>query len=237
MSALPALVVALLIAGLLFGGDRGEGHAHRHTGFADYLAGVRRLVADRAVLGLCLMAGFRSMAQNGLLMFLPLYLANVLKVGPLAMGATITGMQLGGMLAAPIAGTWSDRIGRRPVVLSGLTVTTAVIAVLTLIGNELLFIAAVAVLGFALFAVRPVIHSWLMDLTPPELGGTATSVLFGTQAGLSMLVPVVGGVIADAWGLGAVFYFLAATMLVANLMVYALSHAGSVDVRSAQSGD
>ncbi len=237
VSALPALVVALLIAGLLFGRDRGEGHAHRHTGFADYLAGVRRLVADRAVLGLCLMAGFRSMAQNGLLMFLPLYLANVLKVGPLAMGATITGMQLGGMLAAPIAGTWSDRIGRRPVVLSGLTVTTAVIAVLTLIGNELLFIAAVAVLGFALFAVRPVIHSWLMDLTPPELGGTATSVLFGTQAGLSMLVPVVGGVIADAWGLGAVFYFLAATMLVANLMVYALSHAGSVDVRSAQSGD
>lgn len=122
-------------------------------------------------------------------------------------------------------------------VLSGLTVTTVVIAALTLIGNELLFVVAVAVLGFALFAVRPVIHSWLMDITPPELGGTATSVLFGTQAGLSVLVPVVGGLIADAWGLVAVFYFLAATMLVANVMVYALSHAGPAGVRSAQPGD
>lgn len=105
VSALPALVVALLIAALLIVQDRAPGHARQGSSFTDYLGGVRRLLRDRAVLGLCLMAGFRSMAQNGLLMFLPLYLTNGLKVGPLAMGATITGMQLGGMLAAPIVGT------------------------------------------------------------------------------------------------------------------------------------
>ena len=177
------------------------------------------------------------MAQNGLLMFLPLYLANVLKVGPLAMGVAVMGMQLGGMLAAPMAGTWSDRIGRRPVVLSGLTVSSVVIAVLTLIGSEALFVAAVAVLGFALFAVRPVIHSWLMDLTPGHLAGTATSLLFGMQSALSVLVPTVGGIIADSWGLSAVFYLLAGIMLLANGLVYLLSHHETAATRATESGD
>ena len=43
--------------------------------------------------------------------------------------------------------------------------------------------------------------------------------MFGTQSGLSVLVAPVGGLIADAWGLAAVFYGLAGTMLVANVLV------------------
>jgi len=75
------------------------------------------------------------------------------------------------------------------------------------------------VLGFVLYAVRPVIHSWMMDLAPPDIRGSATSALFGTQAALSIAVPVVGGAVADTWGLTEVFYLIAAVMLVANAMV------------------
>ena len=70
--------------------------------------------------------------------------------------------------------------------------------------------------------MRPVVHSWLMDLTPPKLSGSATSLLFSTQSLLSAAVPPIGGMIADAWGLPSVFYFLAASMLIANLVVYLL---------------
>ena len=133
-------------------------------------------------------------------------------------------LQLGGLIAAPIAGTWSDRVGRRPVVLAGLSVTTIVIAAITLIRNDVTLVAAVSILGFALFAVRPVIHSWMMDLVPTKLSGSATSLLFGTQSLLSAAVPPIGGLIADAYGLPAVFYFLAGTMLVANFLVYLLPH-------------
>jgi MFS family permease len=110
------------------------------------------------------------------------------------------------------------------VVLSGLSVTTLVIATITLIRNDVTLVVAVSILGFALFAVRPVIHSWMMDLVPRTLSGSATSLLFGTQSLLSVAVPPIGGVIADAYGLAAVFYFLAGTMLVANLLVYLLPH-------------
>ena len=77
-------------------------------------------------------------------------------------------------------------------------------------------------LGFALYAVRPVVHSWLMDMTPPELGGSATSLMFGAQTGLSILAPVLGGIIADASGLTTTFYALAGSMLITNLLAWRL---------------
>ena len=237
-AALPVIAVALLIA-MRLSAVEGSAATRPHRGVAPggYFGGLKQIVHDRAVLGLCLMAGFRSMAQNGLLLFLPLYLTNVVHAEPIWMGMALAAMQLGGAIAAPIAGTWSDRVGRRPVVLSGLSVTTAMILALTLVHSDAVLVASVSVLGFALFAVRPVIHSWMMDITPVHLGGTAISMLFGTQSGFSVLVPVIGGVMADKWGLVSVFYFLAATMLLANVMVYLLSHHQVAQAPSVESGD
>jgi len=219
----PALAVAGFIAWTLLPRDRAarDGSA-RGTGIAAYLDGVRLIVRDRAILGLCLMAGFRSMTQNGLYVFLPLYLVDEAGLGPVLMGAAMMLLQLGGVVAAPVAGAASDRIGRRPVLLAGLSVTTVVLAALTLVQSQILFVAGVSLLGFALFAVRPVIHSWMMDLAPPGMAGSATSLLFGTQSVFSVLMPLAGGVVADRMGLPAVFYLLAASVLVANAVVFLL---------------
>jgi MFS family permease len=228
ISALPVFILAAVIGVFLMARDSTEsdqnGEKKRGLSLAEYLRGITTLLRDRSVVGLALMAGVRSMAQSGLLLFIPLYLANVLQVGPTMVGLGIAAMQLGGMVAGPIAGTWSDRIGRRPVVLAGLSGSTIVIAALTLAGNEILFISGISVLGFMLFAVRPVVHSWMMDLTPPAMAGSATSVLFGAQSLLSGAAPLLGGIIADIWGLTVVFYALAGVMLVANVLVYMLPH-------------
>jgi len=69
-----------------------------------------------------------------------------------------------------------------------------------------------------------VVHSWMMDLTPQAMAGSATSVMFGSQSLLSGAAPLAGGLIADTWGLAVVFYALAGTMLVANVLVYLLPH-------------
>lgn len=217
VNSLPVFAVAAALF-LLWRGDRaGAVHGKPGMGLGDYFAGMGRLLRNRAVLGLCLMAGLRTTAQNGLLMFLPLYLVDVLKADPLETGSAMMAMQVGGILAVVIAGTLSDRIGRRPIVLAGLGASTVVIAGLTLLGGGPLYVAGVALLGFVLFAVRPVVHSWMMDLTPAEMGGSATSLMFGTQAGLSAIAPVAGGIVADIWGLPSVFYMLAALMLMANM--------------------
>ena len=189
---------------------------------ATYFKGLTTLLCDRAVLSLCLVAALRTMTQAGLLAFLPLYLANGLGAGPVMLGLALAAMQSAGVVAAPVAGAWSDRVGRRPIVLAGLTASTVVIVVLMFLGHLATFVVGIAVLGFVLFAVRPVIHSWMMDLTPANLGGSATSLMFGSQAMLATAAPIIGGMIADGWGLGAVFYFLAGGLLAANLALVLL---------------
>jgi len=223
VNSLPVFVVTAIFLFYLMPKDKPkQGSAANGASFQDYLQGLAGLVKRRAVLGLCLMAALRSMAQNGLLMFLPLYLADVMKVNPVVMGGAIAGMHLGGVIVSPIAGALSDRIGRRPVVMSGLAATTLIVAGLTLVENATIYVTGVSVLGFVLYAVRPVIHSWMMDMAPPEVRGSATSMLFGTQAGLSVLMPLIGGAVADVYGLSEVFYVIAGIMLAANAVVFVL---------------
>ncbi|MBT3370240.1 MAG: MFS transporter [Rhodospirillaceae bacterium] len=232
-ACVPTLVVALILFVALprstsqsqqgaSAGDAGSTGANEGMSLAAYWRGLTALVRDRAVLSLCLVAALRTMTQAGLLAFLPLYLSNDLGAGPLYLGAALAAMQASGVVAAPIAGAWSDRIGRRPIVLAGLSASTVVVASLVLIGSAEVFVVGLSVLGFVLFAVRPVIHSWMMDLTPPNLGGSATSLMFGSQAMLATAAPIIGGLIADTWGLVSVFYFLAGGLLAANLALVLL---------------
>ncbi len=225
VSALPVFALAAWMAFALAAKDRqGQRGAAAGSGLAEYWAGVKGLVRDRLILHLSLLAGFRTMAQMGLLVFLPLYLADVAGMGPFLMGVTMMALQVGGIIASPLAGAWSDRVGRRPVVLAGLSASTVLIVVLTIIQNDILFIAGVSVLGFVMYAARPVIHSWMMDLAPVKVAASATSVMFGAQAMFTAVMVTVGGAAADRWGLGVVFYLLAASMLIANVLVYLMPH-------------
>ncbi|MEK9752144.1 MAG: MFS transporter [Rhodospirillaceae bacterium] len=225
-NALPVFAVALALY-LMLGRDEKASHkaagaASSGMGLGAYFAGLAGLFKDRAVVGLCVMAGFRSMCQNGLLVYVPMLLKDVFGFGPVLLGLALTTLQVGGMISGPVAGTVSDRAGRRPVVLGGLAATTGVVLVVTVLEQPALLIGLMAILGGVLFAVRPVIHGWAMDMTPDRMHGSAVSLLFGTQSAFSMIVPIMGGVIADTWGVVAVFYALAATMAVATLITVTL---------------
>lgn len=229
INALPAFAIAGLLLVLLPLDRAARGGAATGLSAGAYLSGALAVVRNRAIMVICLTAAFRTMAQSGLLAFVPLYLSDSMGVGPLWLGLALSAMQTGGIVAAPIAGTWSDRVGRRSLILAGLTLTTAIIVALTFIGHLSIFIAAIALLGFCLFGIRPVLQSWLLDLTPPALGGSATSLMFGCQGLLSIFTPLISGAIADVWGLTPVFYFLAAAMLIACLLVLVCLREDRVD--------
>jgi MFS family permease len=68
-------------------------------------------------------------------------------------------------------------------------------------------------------SLRPVLIAWAMALAPKELAGSVVGLQFSFQSGLSALAPVLGGWIADRWGLMVTFYFLGATVILANVLV------------------
>ncbi|MSQ19091.1 MAG: MFS transporter [Betaproteobacteria bacterium] len=189
-------------------------------GFAAYLAGVKTLFANRSLVLLSVSSSFRSMTQSALLTFLPLYLANVMGYSSVWVGGCMFALQAAGFAASPVAGHLSDTMGRRSIMMSSMLATAVVILMMALAGGSVWFIVLVAVLGFFMYASRPVIQAWMLESTPRNLGGTSIGILFGAQAIGSAIGPLTGGMIADAFGLLSAFYFLAATIVVANCFIF-----------------
>jgi FSR family fosmidomycin resistance protein-like MFS transporter len=186
----------------------------------EYLNAVKTMARNRNILLLGCLSGMRSMTQNGLFTFLPLYLAHELKYSPALVGTYIAVVQTAGIFSTPISGMISDKKGRRPVLTAGLLTTSLLMTALVIFRIDFLFIGVLAFLGFFLFSLHPVIFAWTMDLAPKNVSGTTVSALFGIQSLLSGLSPVICGFIADRFGILHAFYFLAFTIFAANFLVY-----------------
>jgi MFS transporter, FSR family, fosmidomycin resistance protein len=223
LNAAPALLTAVVFIVFLLAKDRPvDGGERRGVDFRTYMNSVLAMIRDKAVVGLSIMAGFRSMAQSGLKLYLPFYIVDVLGLPYAYAGIGMTALLLGGMVASPIAGAYSDRIGRRAIISIALAASTVVIVALTFVGNATAYVIGISLLGFSMFAIRPVIQGWMMDLVPRRMAGSAISLMFSVQAFKAAITPLIGGVIADRYGLPAVFYFLGAVLLLANVVVFLL---------------
>ena len=222
VSTVPVFAVAFWIWTALSRHETISPAETKETRKVPYLSELKIMFRKFELLGLSMMSGFRAAAQVGLLMFVPLYLTDVLEAGPMMTGVGFSLMQLGGVLSSPVAGAWSDRIGRRPIVVGGLALSTLVIAFLAIAGSQILFVLGIAFLGFVLYGVRPVVHSWALDLTSKTMGGTVISLVFGTQSLFSIGIPVLSGMVADLFGLQRVFWLLAGLILVSNLVAFFL---------------
>jgi FSR family fosmidomycin resistance protein-like MFS transporter len=221
-NVLPGLVVALLMfvfLGTLQLRARKSSAEEKSQSLREYLAGLGPLFRNRSVLLLSTGSAFRSMTQSALLTFLPVYLAHEMGYSPALVGGCLFALQAAGFAAAPVAGHLSDRMGRKQILMASMASSAVVLTAMALAGGSPVFIALIAVLGFFLYATRPVIQAWLLETAPKNMGGSTIGVLFGAQAVGAALGPLFGGVVADRYGLLATFYFLACTIVVANLIV------------------
>ncbi len=224
LNVVPGVVIALLLfvflGTLKLGGGKRE--ASREPGaqsLREYFRGLPELFRNRGLILLSTSSAFRSMTQNALLTFLPVYLAYEMGYSPFWVGACMFALQTAGFAAAPVAGHLSDRMGRKSVMMTSMAMTAVVLVFMAFAGKSLAFVAFVAVLGFFLYAIRPVLQAWLLETTPRNMGGTSIGVLFGAQALGSSVGPLLGGVVADSFGLTATFTFLAGTIVAANLFI------------------
>jgi len=219
----PGILIALLIfafLGTMQLGPRKPSSEPRAQSLRDYFRGLRELFRNRGLVVLACSSAFRSMTQNALLTFLPVYLAYELGYSPFWVGACMFALQAAGFAAAPVAGHLSDRMGRRSVMMTSMAMTAVVLVFMALAGKSAAFVFFVTALGFFLYAIRPVLQAWLLETTPRNMGGTSIGVLFGAQALGSSVGPALGGLVADHYGLPAAFTFLAVTIMVANLFIF-----------------
>lgn len=212
------LLLTLLVTRLMNHAQRQRGGgAVRSLAVRDYLSGLRLLARNGRLLVLAMISGVRSMTQLGLSTFLPLYLLNVQHLSAALIGVYLAVVQASGMIATPIAGTLSDRYGPKRIANVGMFSTSVALLGFAALHLGAAFVAALAVLGFFTYSMRPAIFRWAIGVVPRQYEGTAVGILFTTQALLPTAMPLVGGYLGDHYGLLSIFYVIAATVLVANV--------------------
>lgn len=127
------------------------------------------------------------------------------------------------MLAKPLSGRLSDRLGRKPLILVGLLLVAATLPVIPRLSAPLPLAALSAVLGLGVAIVTPSTTALVADLVRAGRMGSAMGV-FGTiwDSG-EAAGPVLAGILVARAGYGVAFGALAAGLgFVALLFAFAV---------------
>lgn len=225
INIVPGIVMSVLILAMLgaLAADRDDRAENADTppwSARQYFRDALGLLRNRGLMLVSFSAMFRTLTQVGLMTFLPVYLAIEMGYSPFIAGACLAVLQVAGLAAGPVGGHLSDRMGRRRVVMSSMVLTGVMIVGMALAGRTPAFVIFVALVGFFLYAMRPVLQAWAIETTPKPLAGTGVGIQFGIQSLGAGIAPALFGIIADVWDIYTAFYTLAGIIVFANLLVF-----------------
>jgi sugar phosphate permease len=191
----------------------------------NYFNNLKLLLKNAQLIPLFLVAGVRTVTQNGILVFMPLYLvANQGVSAAATIGASLFTMQIGGLFSGPIAGYLSDKHGRKIIAVVALLISSLLAPLYIIIESNLMIIILSGAIGFAIYAGRPVVQGWALDIAPEKTSGSVIGLLFMVQVGSAAIFAIIAGIIADIYGLEVIFIILSficlLTLAIASLVKY-----------------
>lgn len=222
LMALAGLVVAALLPRRV--APRGGGRAGE--GGAPVLVPWRTVITDPLMQALfALRTGF-SFAFGAAFSFLALYLQEQVGATATMVGLVLAGQELTAGLLQPLLGPLADRWNRRLMALGGALGIALAYIILATTNDYLLILAAFVVVAGLGASVMNVAAAAVQVEVGRRLGMATTMSLASAGFALGTLAgSLIGGVVADRVGVGAVFGFAAAAIL-AGAAVFALRTRG-----------
>lgn len=176
---------------------------------AEMRDGLRSVLATPAILIAAAVEATMYLGFGAFLGFLPLYA----KAAGLdnAQIAFVLAFQLAvAVLAKPFAGTVSDRIGRKPVIVLGLFAVAVALPLIFRATGFAALLAIVPLLGLGIAAVTPATNALIADLVATNRLGAGMGV-FGTIWDIGEAAgPILAGVLIGQLGYGLAFDTIAA---------------------------
>jgi predicted MFS family arabinose efflux permease len=185
-------------------------------------SGAALLPAERrAVASLAAIYAVRLLGLFLLLPVLALHAGSLPGGTPLLAGLAVGAYGLTQAVMQIPFGVWSDRIGRKPLIVVGLLLHVAGSALGAVAGSAAALVAARVVQGLG--AVSGPVTAFLADLTRPE-SRTRAMFAIGISIGASFVLSLVAGpLLAAAIGVAGVFWLIGALGIVAlGLVLFAL---------------
>ncbi len=193
------------------------GEAPRATGStlgarsAQFWSGIAEVLRNRAVLVASALEAALYVGYGAFLGFFPTYGRGIgLNDAEIAL---VMGAQLGTtMLAKPLSGRFSDRLGRKPMILAGLFLCAATLPLIPRFGSLWMLFPVSALFGLGVAVVTPSTTALVADLVKAGRMGSAMGV-FGTiwDSG-EAAGPILAGVLIASLSYPPAFALIAAFM-------------------------
>ena len=150
---------------------------------------------------------------------LPLY-ADTFGASGVAIGFVFASFSISRSLLGPWLGRFSDRVGRKRIMLIGLGAFSA-ISVLYIIAGSIWELAAFRFLqGAASVMVTPIAQAYVGDITPAGREGRTINLLYAAMFFGVALGPLLGGQLSALWSYHAAFGAMSALSFIALLLVW-----------------
>ena len=176
---------------------------------------------NKNVFGLILgLSFFRAILASGLTTYLPVYVKHVQNDYGLAL-VSLTVLEFGGMAGALLSGIISDFISRKRMIVYITVLSPLFMLFFLYMGNSIFSIIILAVLGFIVFSITPVLMAYVLSIKsyyPVFMNSMFMTINFVTG---SMTVLMIG-LSSDLFGLQNTFIFAALAALIAIPFAMAL---------------
>lgn len=173
---------------------------------------------DKKIFGTLFFSIFITVTGVGIVVpLLPVY-AHHSGASGFAIGLIFGSFSISRTIFPPYFGRWSDRRGRKPLIVVGLLAYTIIAALFLFFSDVTSLIVIRFFQGIASAALMPVIQAYVGDIAPRgreglTLGCFNLALFLGLGFG-----PVIGGAVQDTWGLSAAFMAMGLLSFVGGLM-------------------
>ena len=189
--------------------------------------GIVEVGRDRLVLVTSVAQAAQFVLNGTLNAFLPLYGRDVLRLTPAELGWLFALQTLTTLAVRPAIGFLSDRVGRRWVIVTGLTTCSFAVMSLSAAAAVSTVVAAVAVYAAGVAVTTAATSAFITDVTHRARYGAAHGV-FGTIYDVGdALGPLAAGLLVSSVGYARMFQIMAGVALTITI-VFSVTTRGSV---------
>ena len=185
-------------------------------------AGTEERVGLRQTMGMVGAFIFIGLLANvvgtSIVSFFSLYLVDKHGLQPTHASMILALVYGSGLIAAPIGGALSDRVGREPLIVVACLLTPLSVLLLTAVPFGLGLLLITALLGVSLTTRSAVIEALMMDRVPPTRRASILGIYFFLSMESSSVLTPGTGYLIDRVGADTTFRLLALVVLAATLL-------------------
>lgn len=217
LAFLPILASLILLAVLLTVWSR-EPYVLERPEF-ELLPTVKRLLFDRRVRTLLLVAALFSFVWNGAISFLPTFLEADRGLTATVASIAFSGLFLTGVVATPLSGALGDRFGNLRIVLVSVVAGILGLALVVTGPTTLLVVLGVLLFAVGITGFWPVMTSYMMAAVPDASKGGDYGAMGTVYMGVGSIGPTYVGAAAERIGFTAAYVGLGGCLGICLLLV------------------